>query len=162
MSERGWVWLLQFLRFAFHTLTLSHSHPPPNSSRCQPRHLLFPSADKNEEKITYDPSTSIQNSGTFTFNKEDHTVGNLVRMQLLLDSNVTFAGYMMPHPLENRFIMTVRTASSNIKPTEVLMNAVEDLSNECDYLTENFDRACKEEERKEKEQGADMMAGNDL
>jgi DNA-directed RNA polymerase II subunit RPB11 len=34
------------------------------------------------------PNTSI-----FTFNKEDHTLGNLLRARLLQDRRVTFAAY---------------------------------------------------------------------
>jgi DNA-directed RNA polymerase II subunit RPB11 len=35
--------------------------------------------DAGEKKITYTPSTKVPNAGTFVFNKEDHTVGNLLR-----------------------------------------------------------------------------------
>jgi hypothetical protein len=38
-----------------------------------------------------------ENAKTYTFNKEDHTLGNLLRMQLLKDSTVKFSGYKMPH-----------------------------------------------------------------
>jgi DNA-directed RNA polymerase II subunit RPB11 len=57
--------------------------------------------DDDEEKIEYAADTKVSNAGTFTFNKEDHTVGNLLRMQLLRDPQVKFAGYMHPHPLES-------------------------------------------------------------
>ncbi len=41
------------------------------------------------------PSTSI-----FTFNKEDHTLGNMLRSRLLqMEPQVIFAGYKVPHPL---------------------------------------------------------------
>ena len=40
------------------------------------------------------PSTSI-----FIFNKEDHTLGNMVTSQLRSMPQVTFAGYKVPHPL---------------------------------------------------------------
>ena len=33
---------------------------------------------------------------------EDHTLGNCVRLQLLRDRSVKFAGYRKPHPLEKR------------------------------------------------------------
>ena len=48
--------------------------------------------DDDEEKIEYMADTKVSNAGTFTFNKEDHTVGNLLRMQLLRDPAVKFAG----------------------------------------------------------------------
>ena len=43
--------------------------------------------------------TGIPSSSIFTFNKEDHTLGNLLRSQLLKSPHVTFAGYKVPHPL---------------------------------------------------------------
>lgn len=33
------------------------------------------------------------NSSVFTFNKEDHTLANMLRSALLKDPHVTFAGY---------------------------------------------------------------------
>lgn len=41
------------------------------------------------------PSASI-----FTFNKEDHTLGNLIRSQLFHSEHILFSGYKVPHPLE--------------------------------------------------------------
>ena len=43
----------------------------------------------------------MPNAAIFTINKEDHTVGNMVRMQLLKDPNVLFCGYKNPHPMDN-------------------------------------------------------------
>lgn len=40
------------------------------------------------------PSTSV-----FTFNKEDHTLGNMLRARLLQSPHVLFSGYKVPHPL---------------------------------------------------------------
>jgi len=41
----------------------------------------------------------IPSSSLFIFNKEDHTLGNLLRSRLLQSEHVTFAGYRVPHPL---------------------------------------------------------------
>jgi len=54
-----------------------------------------------EKKITREQDTKVPNAAIFTINKEDHTVGNMVRMQLLKDPNVLFAGYKNPHPMDN-------------------------------------------------------------
>ena len=43
--------------------------------------------------------TGIPSSSLFTFNKEDHTLGNLLRSRLLQSNHVTFAGYRVSHPL---------------------------------------------------------------
>jgi len=51
----------------------------------------------------------MPNSGTLTINKEDHTMGNLIRMQLLRDKQVKFAGYIHPHPLIHKIELRVQT-----------------------------------------------------
>ena len=88
----------------------------------------------DEEKIEYQADTKVANAGTFTLNKEDHTVGNLLRMQLLRDPQVKFAGYMHPHPLINRIHLKVQTSTSQVAPTGSLSAAIEYLSNETDHL----------------------------
>jgi DNA-directed RNA polymerase II subunit RPB11 len=90
--------------------------------------------DNGEEKITYLSDTKVSNAGLFTLNKEDHTVGNLIRMQLLRDSCVRFAGYKIPHPLVHKIELKIQTTSSNLAPIDVLYHAVEDLMEETNTL----------------------------
>ena len=52
--------------------------------------------------------TKVPNASIFTINKEDHTLGNLIRHQLLKDPNVLFAGYKNPHPLEHKVVIRVQ------------------------------------------------------
>lgn len=59
-------------------------------------------------RITYQEDTKIADAGTFTLLKEDHTLGNIIRMSLLADGRVLFAGYRMPHPLENRMVIKIK------------------------------------------------------
>jgi DNA-directed RNA polymerase II subunit RPB11 len=47
---------------------------------------------EDEERLTYQPDTRLPNAATFVLGKEDHTIGNLMRIQLLRDANVRFAG----------------------------------------------------------------------
>ena len=54
---------------------------------------------ENKERVVYEKSTKIPNFATITIQKEDHTLGNIVRQQLLRDRRVRFAGYRKPHPL---------------------------------------------------------------
>ena len=97
--------------------------------------------DAGERKIEYSTDTKSTNAGKFRFNKEDHTVGNLLRLQLLRDPNVKFAGYIHPHPLVHYIDLRVQTTSANVPPTEVLSNAIEDLSSETDHLMTQFQEA---------------------
>ena len=55
-----------------------------------------------EKKITREQDTKVPNAAIFTLNKEDHTLGNMIRHQLLKDPNVIFSGYKNPSPFENK------------------------------------------------------------
>ena len=61
-----------------------------------------------EKKITREQDTKVPNAAIFTLNKEDHTLGNMIRHQLLKDPNVLFAGYKNPHPLEHKVVIRVQ------------------------------------------------------
>lgn len=49
-------------------------------------------------------------------------LGNLIRLQLLRDNSVRFAGYKVPHPLVNDSIVRVETIDSKVTPLKVFMN----------------------------------------
>lgn len=77
----------------------------------------------------------------FKIEREDHTLGNLLRMQLLEDTNVNFVGYRIPHPLEHHFIMRVQTRkveSGKFGPVESFMQAIEDLQSDFALLEERM------------------------
>lgn len=97
--------------------------------------------DNGERKIVYTPDTKVTNAGKFRFNKEDHTILNLLRMQLLRDPSVRFAGYQHPHPLLHYYDLKIQTNSSTVSPGDVLSNAMEDLGGETDHLTQAFESA---------------------
>ena len=103
--------------------------------------LLF----DGEKKITKEQDTKVPNASIFTINKEDHTLGNMIRCQLLKDPNVIFAGYKNPHPLEHKVIIRVQT-TSDYTPTEALRNAITDLIAEASLFEERFRDAVKEKQ----------------
>ena len=41
----------------------------------------------------------MPNTSLFKLNKEDHTLGNMLRGQLLHSPHVLFSGYRVPHPM---------------------------------------------------------------
>lgn len=51
----------------------------------------------------------VPNSATYKVELEDHTLGDLIRIFLLKNEEVKFAGYRMPHPLENMLEIKVQT-----------------------------------------------------
>jgi DNA-directed RNA polymerase subunit L len=71
------------------------------------------------------------------FHNSTSTIGKLLQSELLRDSNVIFAGYSCPHPLETRMIITVITSGKN--PREVITNTFNNLVSKLDDL----DRAIK-------------------
>ena len=97
--------------------------------------------DEGQARMTYEPDQRVASAGTFTINKEDHTVGNLLRMQLLRDSDTRFAGYQLPHPLEHVCHVKVETAPGRA-PVEVMGAAVTDLRQEVELLDRGFRDEC--------------------
>lgn len=80
------------------------------------------------------------NSGTFIIEREDHTLGNLLRMQLLADPDVIFVGYKNPHPLEHHILLKVQTTTeptggkNPYLPTDALDSALHSLLSEVSSL----------------------------
>lgn len=73
----------------------------------------------------------------FTFNKEDHTLGNLLRAKLVKSEHVLFAGYQVPHPLFAVFKLRVQT-DGEISPKEAVVTACRDLVAELQQLDQEF------------------------
>ncbi|KAL3068079.1 hypothetical protein niasHS_011083 [Heterodera schachtii] len=96
-----------------------------------------------EKKVVIEKDTKVPNAAVFTFNKEDHTLGNLLKHQLLKDPKVLFAGYRNPHPLEHKILLRVQT-NPETTPMEALNNAIEDLVAEFSLLEERFRDAIRE------------------
>jgi DNA-directed RNA polymerase II subunit RPB11 len=59
------------------------------------------------KQVSYEPDEKTPNCGTITIVKEDHTIANLLRHQLLSQDKVRFAGYQMPHPLQHKVLVRV-------------------------------------------------------
>ena len=103
--------------------------------------LLF----EGEKKITREQDTKVPNAAVFTINKEDHTLGNMIRQQLLKDPNVLFAGYKNPHPMENKVVLRIQT-TSDYAPNDALMNAITDLISELSLFEERFKEGLKDKQ----------------
>ena len=75
-----------------------------------------------ERRIEVQEDMRIPNAATFVFNKEDHTLGNMLRHAVLAQPGVLFCGYKVPHPLEPRVLVKIQTDGSQT-PAEVLQQA---------------------------------------
>ncbi|ELP95160.1 DNA-directed RNA polymerase II subunit RPB11, putative [Entamoeba invadens IP1] len=91
----------------------------------------------NEQKILCEENGNVCK---FTFVKEDHTAGNMIRVELLNDKHVIFAGYRQPHPLKYVIEMTIRT-DGVITPKVALENALDRIIRKVKLAKEDFDQA---------------------
>ncbi len=102
------------------------------------RFELYLLAD-GEKKITLTPDSRIPNAANVKFEKEDHTLGNMLRAQLLQDARVVFAGYRVEHPLVASFTLRVQT-EEDYEPREAVVNAARALLDQLTHLRSNFER----------------------
>ncbi len=76
--------------------------------------------EDDEKRLVYGADSKKPNAGNFVLAKEDHTIGNLLRLQLLRDPSVRFAGYRIPHPLIFECHVRVETMDSKLTPIQVI------------------------------------------
>eukprot|EP00013_Stygamoeba_regulata_P020127 CAMPEP_0177649326 /NCGR_PEP_ID=MMETSP0447-20121125/11322_1 /TAXON_ID=0 /ORGANISM="Stygamoeba regulata, Strain BSH-02190019" /LENGTH=122 /DNA_ID=CAMNT_0019152067 /DNA_START=268 /DNA_END=636 /DNA_ORIENTATION=+ len=89
------------------------------------------------KKVSQERDTKVQNASTFTLQKEDHTMGNLIRMQLLRNPAVRFAGYKIPHPLEHYVVIKVQTTPES-NPSQAVSFALRDINEELADIEHQF------------------------
>ncbi|KAJ3387723.1 DNA-directed RNA polymerase II subunit RPB11-a [Entophlyctis sp. JEL0112] len=87
--------------------------------------------------VSMEKDSKIPNAATFTILKEDHTLGNLLRAQLLKNPKVLFAGYKVPHPLEHTFVLKIQT-TPDTNPLEVLLLESATIMREVTDLNKKF------------------------
>lgn len=90
------------------------------------------------KKVSYERDMKIMNAATFVVEREDHTIGNLVRMQLHRDPSVLFAGYKLPHPLQYKILLRIQTTSQS-SPMQAYNLAIDDLDKELDLMKRSFE-----------------------
>ena len=61
---------------------------------------------KPEVTINYDEGNP--SSGSLLFTNETHTMGNVIRQTLLKNPSVSFCGYTVPHPAENKMALRIQ------------------------------------------------------
>eukprot|EP00483_Globobulimina_turgida_P012743 UN12767 len=93
--------------------------------------------EPDETKVKFTKDTKHEHSATFTVLKEDHTLGNVLRMQLLQDNRVVFAGYKVPHPLLHEVVIKIRTNGA-ASPTNCLIDSIDVLTANINNTQEKF------------------------
>jgi len=92
----------------------------------------------NTQKVRYNEDKI--NLGTATIRNEDHTLGNIVRMALLRDKAVKFAGYRRPHPLVDEIEIKAQTTDEK-KPSKAIEDSCDDLIQHVDSIEMKFRNA---------------------
>ncbi|KAF1953912.1 RBP11-like subunits of RNA polymerase [Byssothecium circinans] len=93
--------------------------------------------DDNQKKIETKEETQVPNTTVFTFNKEDHTLGNMLSQRLLTYPNVIFSAYKVPHPLFATFELRVST-DGTITPKEAVTKCCADIIKDLEVLNRSF------------------------
>ncbi|KAE9404990.1 RBP11-like subunits of RNA polymerase [Gymnopus androsaceus JB14] len=95
--------------------------------------------DEGEAPVEVNEDTKIPNAATIKILKQDHTLGNMLRAQLLSMPQVLFAGYKVPHPLHPYFLLKIQTDGS-IAPDLLLSEACNQLIGTLASLEGKFKR----------------------
>ena len=95
-------------------------------------------ADEDKLKIIPDKEEGDYNC-TYTFQNEDHTLGNILRYTLMKDPNTLFCGYSIPHPSED--LMNVRLQTKEKNANDVMENAMNRIDEISDILSDKFQKA---------------------
>ena len=93
--------------------------------------------EETEKKVVVMKDTKIVNACVMYCAKEDHTLGNLLRYELLRDRDVRFAGYRMIHPLMTVLEVKVQTVQG-VDPLVTIISALESLQTEFETLENRF------------------------
>ncbi|KAI9830661.1 MAG: DNA-directed RNA polymerase II core subunit [Phylliscum demangeonii] len=98
-------------------------------------YMLMP----GESKVKMTIDTRVSSAATFTFLKEDHTLGEMLTSSLNKHNGVRFAACKIPHPLE--FVLEVRVETDgNITPKEAVVHACTKLIDDLGTLSRAYTR----------------------
>jgi len=114
-----------------------------------------------EHHVEFEKDPKLENAGTYLMWLQDHTMGNALRMQLLRNQHVLFAGYRIPHPLTNNIEIKVQT-TENCSPGDAMRQAHAELIMETKDILQQFQSTMIEKGVfKEAPEIADMPMGDD-
>ncbi|GMM49448.1 DNA-directed RNA polymerase II core subunit [Starmerella bacillaris] len=89
------------------------------------------------EKVTVSPDQRMPNAAFIKFEREDHTLGNMLVKQLQQDPRVLYAAYKVEHPLFANFVMRVQT-EDGYTPRDALKNACQTLIVQLKIISRKF------------------------
>ncbi|KIW42059.1 uncharacterized protein PV06_05644 [Exophiala oligosperma] len=131
IPQDGVAWRDHLSNKRYHNAGINHN--AINNQDSTEAFILGDGEKKIEQKI----DTRTPNTVIFTFNKEDHTLANMLREKLLENSHVMFAAYKVPHPLFASFELRIQT-DGDITPKEALIASSKEVIKELDVLKHRF------------------------
>ena len=93
---------------------------------------------KARKHIEVNKGGKMVNSVTYRIPLEDHTVGDLLRIYLLKNKEVKFAGYKVPHPLDD--VVEVKVQTSHEHTDKVVKDTLKTLQKDLFELENELDR----------------------
>ncbi|EAY17490.1 RNA polymerase Rpb3/Rpb11 dimerization domain containing protein [Trichomonas vaginalis G3] len=93
--------------------------------------------------VTVVKEEKSDNCYTFTVQKEDHTLGNLLTDQLLTENRILFAGYRIEHPTKDLIKIRVKASQNVNHPKELIDPAIEALKTKIAGLQSSFISSCQ-------------------
>ena len=102
----------------------------------------------HKSQYEYTASDEIPGSGTYLLRLQDHTLGNALRMELLRDQDVFFAGYRVPHPLFSEMEVRLRT-SLRSSPQKAMLGCNRRLIESAEHMLAVFQDELKEHRMEE-------------
>jgi len=100
--------------------------------------------DPPPRRVEYRKDTKVKDAATFVIQREDHTLGDVLRHKLLQDRAVVFAAYRIPHPMEHVMHLRVQTNGEKT-PAQALVDAIDGVTGEFDKIQDGFDREFSEQ-----------------
>ena len=85
---------------------------------------------------------------TYTFDGEDHTLGNLLRFALIKNPDIEFCGYSITHPSEHTVNMRIQTTGKGTN--EVLIQGLETVKFMTDVTERKFREALEKHQTEER------------
>ena len=98
----------------------------------------FVVAEEDKLKIISDKEEGDYNC-TYSFQNEDHTLGNILRYMLMKDKNTSFCGYSIPHPSED--VMNIRLQTREENTNQIMGKAMDRVIEIGDILSDKFKKA---------------------
>eukprot|EP00667_Euglena_gracilis_P023203 EG_transcript_26129 len=101
---------------------------------------------EGDVKMKMTPDTKVENAMLFRIEKEDHTLGNLLRSKLMENDNVLFVGYKVPHPLTHAIELKVH-CTGETTPLQALHQALDSLFGDLDLIERQFQEQLEQTKR---------------